>query len=38
MRFKLLGRSGLRVPEPWLGTMTLGEDWGSGKDKSNEEP
>jgi aryl-alcohol dehydrogenase-like predicted oxidoreductase len=28
MRYKLLGRSGLRVSELALGTMTFGEDWG----------
>jgi aryl-alcohol dehydrogenase-like predicted oxidoreductase len=30
MRFRLLGRSGLRVSELCLGTMTFGEDWGWG--------
>ncbi len=30
MRFKVLGRSGLRVSELCLGTMTFGEDWGWG--------
>ncbi len=30
MRFKLLGRSGLRVSEIALGTMTFGEEWGWG--------
>ena len=35
MRYKLLGRSGLRVSELCLGTMTFGEDWGWGA--SNEE-
>ena len=30
MRYKLLGRSGLRVSELCLGTMTFGEDWGWG--------
>ncbi len=30
MRYKLLGRSGLRVSEMVLGTMTFGEDWGWG--------
>jgi aryl-alcohol dehydrogenase-like predicted oxidoreductase len=30
MRYKLLGRSGLRVSEMSLGTMTFGEDWGWG--------
>ncbi len=36
MRYKLLGRSGLRVSELCLGTMTFGEDWGwgAGKDES----
>lgn len=38
MRYKLLGRSGLRVSELCLGTMTFGEDWGWGasKDTSRE--
>jgi aryl-alcohol dehydrogenase-like predicted oxidoreductase len=30
MRYKLLGRSGLRVSEAALGTMTFGETWGWG--------
>src|SRR5436309_2109426 len=30
MRYKLLGRTGLRVSELALGTMTFGEDWGWG--------
>ena len=30
MRYRLLGRSGLRVAELWLGTMTFGEEWGWG--------
>jgi aryl-alcohol dehydrogenase-like predicted oxidoreductase len=36
VRYKLLGRSGLRVSELCLGTMTFGEDWewGSSKDES----
>ncbi len=36
MRYRLLGRSGLRVSELCLGTMTFGEDWGWGtlKDES----
>lgn len=33
MRYKLLGRSGLRVSELALGTMTFGEDWGWGASK-----
>lgn len=33
MRYKLLGRSGLRVSELALGTMTFGEDWGWGAPK-----
>jgi aryl-alcohol dehydrogenase-like predicted oxidoreductase len=33
MRFRLLGRSGLRVSELALGTMTFGEDWGWGASK-----
>ncbi len=30
MRYRLLGRSGLRVSELWLGTMTFGQEWGWG--------
>ncbi len=30
MRYRLLGRTGLRVSEMWLGTMTFGEQWGWG--------
>jgi len=33
MRYKLLGRSGLRVSEICLGTMTFGDDWGWGAPK-----
>ena len=33
MRYKLLGRSGLRVSELCLGTMTFGDDWGWGAPK-----
>jgi aryl-alcohol dehydrogenase-like predicted oxidoreductase len=33
VRYKLLGRSGLRVSELCLGTMTFGEDWGWGSSK-----
>jgi aryl-alcohol dehydrogenase-like predicted oxidoreductase len=33
MRYKLLGRSGLRVSELALGTMTFGEEWGWGAAK-----
>ncbi len=33
MRYKLLGRTGLRVSELALGTMTFGSDWGWGADK-----
>ena len=33
MRYKLFGRSGLRVSELALGTMTFGEDWGFGASK-----
>jgi aryl-alcohol dehydrogenase-like predicted oxidoreductase len=32
MRYRLLGRSGLRVSELCLGTMTFGDDWGWGAD------
>ena len=36
MNYQLLGRSGLRVSDLCLGTMTFGEDWGwgSAKDES----
>ena len=36
MRYKLLGKSGLRVSEICLGTMTFGEDfgWGSSREES----
>jgi aryl-alcohol dehydrogenase-like predicted oxidoreductase len=33
MRYQLLGRSGLRVSEICLGTMTFGKEWGWGADK-----
>lgn len=33
MQYKLLGKSGLRVSELCLGTMTFGEDWGWGSDR-----
>jgi aryl-alcohol dehydrogenase-like predicted oxidoreductase len=33
MRYRLLGRSGLRVSELCLGTMTFGTDWGWGADE-----
>jgi aryl-alcohol dehydrogenase-like predicted oxidoreductase len=33
MRYRLLGRSGLRVSEISLGTMTFGEEWGWGTAK-----
>ncbi len=33
MRYKLLGRSGLRVSEICLGAMTFGEEWGWGATK-----
>jgi aryl-alcohol dehydrogenase-like predicted oxidoreductase len=38
MRYKLVGKSGLRVSELCLGTMTFGEDWGWGtaKDESRQ--
>lgn len=34
MRFKLFGRTGLRVSEICLGAMTFGEEWGSGASKA----
>lgn len=33
MRYKLFGKSGLRVSEICLGTMTFGEEWGWGANK-----
>ncbi|MDN3352287.1 aldo/keto reductase [Actinomadura sp. DC4] len=30
MRYRIFGRSGLRVSEAFLGTMTFGSDWGWG--------
>lgn len=33
MRYKILGKSGLRVSELCLGTMTFGDDWGWGAPK-----
>jgi aryl-alcohol dehydrogenase-like predicted oxidoreductase len=33
VRYKLLGKSGLRVSELCLGAMTFGEDWGWGSPK-----
>ncbi len=35
MRYKLLGRSGLRVSELCLGAMTFGDDWGWGAPKED---
>jgi aryl-alcohol dehydrogenase-like predicted oxidoreductase len=34
MRYRLFGRSGLRVSELGLGTMTFGTDWGWGADEA----
>jgi aryl-alcohol dehydrogenase-like predicted oxidoreductase len=34
MKYHLLGRSGLRVSELCLGTMTFGTEWGWGADKA----
>ena len=33
MKYRLLGRSGLRISEMCLGTMTFGEEWGWGSSK-----
>jgi len=33
MRYRLLGKSGVRVSELCLGAMTFGEDWGWGSSK-----
>ena len=35
MNFRILGRSGLRVSELCLGTMTFGSDWGWGADRDD---
>jgi aryl-alcohol dehydrogenase-like predicted oxidoreductase len=35
MRYKILGRSGLRVSELSLGTMTFGTDWGWGSSQDD---
>lgn len=35
MNYRLLGKSGLRVSEFALGTMTFGEDWGWGSTKDD---
>ncbi|MFN3940431.1 MAG: aldo/keto reductase, partial [Chitinophagales bacterium] len=37
MRYKLFGRSGLRVSELCLGTMTFGEEWGYGTNREGSE-
>jgi aryl-alcohol dehydrogenase-like predicted oxidoreductase len=34
VKYKLLGKSGLRVSEAALGTMTFGDDWGWGSPKA----
>ena len=34
MKFRLLGKSGLRVSEASLGTMTFGDEWGWGSPKA----
>jgi aryl-alcohol dehydrogenase-like predicted oxidoreductase len=33
MKYRLLGKSGLRISEVALGTMTFGDDWGWGSPK-----
>lgn len=33
MKYRILGRSGLKVSEVCLGTMTFGEEWGFGASK-----
>ena len=35
MRYRLLGRTGLRVSELFLGAMTFGSDWGWGGAKGS---
>lgn len=34
LRYRMLGKSGLRVSEICLGTMSFGEDWGFGADEA----
>src|SRR5260370_27923385 len=34
MKYRLLGKSGLRVSEAALGTMTFGDEWGWGSPKA----
>ena len=34
MKYRLLGKSGLRVSEAALGTMTFGNEWGWGSPKA----
>ena len=34
MKYRLLGKSGLRVSEASLGTMTFGDEWGWGSRKA----
>src|SRR5260370_12608568 len=34
MKYRLLGKSGLRVSEAALGTMTFGDEWGWGSSKA----
>src|SRR5258706_3942856 len=34
MKYRLLGKSGLRVSEASLGTMTFGDEWGWGSAKA----
>jgi aryl-alcohol dehydrogenase-like predicted oxidoreductase len=35
MKYRILGKSGLRVSELCLGTMTFGREWGFGTDKKD---
>src|SRR5580700_9311989 len=37
MKYRLLGKSGLRVSEASLGTMTFGDEWGWGSPKAEAE-
>jgi len=36
MNYKLFGKSGLRVSELALGTMTFGEEWGWGANRGKQ--
>ena len=37
MQYQLLGKSGVRVSEICLGTMTFGKEWGWGADEKRQQ-